>query len=61
MEYKKAIVILTKMLDKYSFEREEREAVLAAIGTLDWGSLAKNRMKSIIKAKKAKRDKSLEW
>jgi len=60
MEYKKAIIILTKMLDKYSLRGEEREAVLAAVGTLDWGSLTENRMKIIIKAKKAKRDKSLE-
>ncbi|MDD5569085.1 MAG: hypothetical protein PHG23_01565 [Candidatus Pacebacteria bacterium] len=57
MEYKKAIDILLKMKEKYPLDAEEKEAVLAAIGTLDCGSLAKNRMKRIIKGWKDKRDK----
>jgi hypothetical protein len=60
MEYKKAIGILIKLLDKYTLDTQEKEAVLAAIGVLDCAALAENRMKRIIKAKKAKRDKSLE-
>jgi len=61
MQYKKAVAILMGMLDKHSFDKEEKEAVLTAIGVLDWASLGKNRMKRIIKAKKAKKEKSLEW
>lgn len=59
--YKKAIAILMNLLDKHKFDREEKEAVLTAIGVLDWANLGKNRMKAIIKARKAKRDKSAEW
>lgn len=59
MELKKAMAILIGMLDKYPLAAEEKEAVLAAIGTLDCAVLAESRMKSIIKAKKDKRDKSL--
>jgi len=61
MEYKKAVTILMSLLDKHSLDAKEKEAVLTAIGVLDWASLAKNRMKRIIKARKAKRDKSIEW
>jgi len=57
MEYKKAISILTDLLDKYSLDPEEKEAVTTAIGVLGWVSLSKSR----IKALKAKRDKSTEW
>lgn len=57
MDYKKAIDILMKMLDKPSLNNEEKEAILTAIGTLDWGSLAKNRLKRIIKVKKANQRK----
>lgn len=60
MESKKAIAILISMLGKYSFGVEEKEAVSAAIGVLDCATLAENRVRGIIKAKKAKRDKSLE-
>jgi len=60
MEYKKAIRVLIGLLDKKALDLEEREAVLAAIGVLDCASLGENRMKRIIKAKKAKRDKSAE-
>ncbi len=61
MESKKAIAVLISMLEKYSFGAEEKEAVLAAIGVLDCASLAEKRMEGIIRAKKTKRDKSLEW
>lgn len=60
MESKKAIAILISLLDKNKLEPEEKEAIMAAVGALDCATLAENRMKSIIKAKKAKRDKSLE-
>jgi hypothetical protein len=54
MEYKKAITILLEILNKYSLNVEEKEAIVIAIGTLDCGSLAKNRIKGIIKGRKAK-------
>lgn len=60
MEYKKAISILLKMLDKYSLEVEEKEALLTAIGTLDCGSLAENRFKGIMKSRRAKREKETD-
>jgi len=61
MEYKEAINILTEMLKKHSFKKEEKEAILTAIGTLDCGSLAKNRLKSIIRARKDKKEKDIKW
>jgi hypothetical protein len=61
MEYKKAVTILISLLDKHSFDDEEKEAVLTAIGVLGWASLSKSRIKAQIKAQKAKRDKSTEW
>ncbi len=57
MEYKDAIEILMKMIRKYSFSANENEAVMKAIGTLDWGALAKNRQKQYIQAKKEKKKK----
>jgi hypothetical protein len=60
MEYKKAIEVLIKLPEKHKLNAEEKEAVIAAIGVLDCATLAENRMKGIIKAKKAKRDKSFE-
>jgi hypothetical protein len=60
MESTKAIAILISMLDKYSLSNEEKGAVLAAISVLDCAKLAEKRMEGIIKAKKAKRDKSLK-
>ena len=60
MEYKKAIDILLKMLDKYSLDAEEKEAILTAMGTLDCGSLAENRLRGIMKARKAKKEKGIE-
>jgi hypothetical protein len=61
MEYKKAATILISLLDKYSLDAEEKEAVLTAIGVLGWVSLSKSKIKAQIKAQKAKRDKSTEW
>ena len=60
MEYKKAVNILISLLDRHSLDDEEKEAVLTAIGVLGWVSLSKSRMKALIKAKKAKLDKSTE-
>jgi len=57
MEYQKAIAILISLLDRHLLNAEEKEAVMTAIGVLNWGSLSKSK----IKAQKAKRDKSTEW
>jgi len=57
MEYKKAISVLMKIMKKPSLNAEEKEAMVTAIGTLDCGSLASNRIKGIIKGKKDKKDK----
>jgi hypothetical protein len=57
MEYQKAITILKSLLGKYPLDAAEKEAVMTAIGLLSWGSLSK----SVIKSRKAKRDKSTEW
>jgi len=60
MDYKEARDILIKMVDKKSLNSEEKEAVLTAIGVLDWASLAKNAFKSRIKKIKAKKEKDLQ-
>ena len=57
MEYEKAIAILKSLLNKQMLDAEEKEAVMTAIGLLSWGSLSK----SVLKTRKAKRDKSTEW
>ncbi|HNP79522.1 MAG TPA: hypothetical protein PKI00_01575 [Candidatus Pacearchaeota archaeon] len=54
MEYKEAIKILMNILNNYSLNKEEKEAILMAIGTLDCGSLAENRTNKIIQSKKEK-------
>jgi len=59
MEYKKAINVLLKIMDKHLLDAEEKEAILIAVGTLDCGSLAENRFKKIIKGKKAKQSKDI--
>jgi len=59
MEYKKAIDILLKLLKKDSINHEEKEAITLAIGSLDCGSLFKNRFKGIIKARKTKIEKDV--
>lgn len=57
MEYQEAIAILKSLLDRYSLDALEKEAVITAIGILSWGVLSKSKMK----AQKAKRDRSTEW
>ena len=57
MDDKKAIRILSGMIEKYSLDEEEKEAIHAAIGILSWTSLAQSR----IKAMKKKQEKSAEW
>ena len=57
MEYQKAITILKNLLEKKSLDAEEKEAVMTAIGVLNWGLLSKSKLK----AQKARRDKSTEW
>ena len=57
MEPKEAIEILQKMLEKESLTDKEKEAITTAMGMLSWTSLAR----SSLKARKAKRDKSMEW
>jgi hypothetical protein len=61
MEYKEAENILMSLIDKHPLDTKEKKAVLTAIGVLDWASLGKNRMKNIINARKAKREKSTKW
>lgn len=56
MDDKKAIELLTKMLEKYPLTNEEKEAVREAIGILAWSKLMEGRVKSMKKA----RDKRLE-
>ena len=61
MDYKQAISVLRTMLDERSLDGEEKEAVLMAIGVLDWASLGTSRMKNIAEKRKAKRDKNVQW
>lgn len=57
MDDKKAATILIKLLEKHSFNAEEKEAVKSAIGILSWTYLAK----SGIKKRKDKIEKSAKW
>ena len=57
MEYQKAVSILRGLLKRHLLDDREKEAVKTAIGVLSWGGLAEGK----IKARKAKRDKSIEW
>ena len=57
MEYQKAIAVLQSLLDRHSLSTQEKEAIMAAIGALGWGSLSQSR----VKAQKVKRDKSTKW
>ena len=61
MDYKEAISVLTKMLDKHSLDAQEQAAVQSAIGLLDWASLGRNKMKNMMEKRKAKREKDVEW
>jgi hypothetical protein len=59
MEHKKVINILIKILEKYTFTAEEKEAVMDAIGILSWTSLADSRRQAIKEKKeKEKRERS---
>lgn len=60
MEYKEAITILIKLREKEFVSDEEKEALLTAAGALDWASLAVNRAKGFMKAKREKREKNME-
>ncbi|HEY96080.1 MAG TPA: hypothetical protein G4O15_14220 [Dehalococcoidia bacterium] len=57
MEHKEAMNILQELVRKGILTDSEREAVTTAIGILSWTTLSKG----VVKARKAKRDKSLEW
>ena len=57
MEHKEAMNILQELVKKGNLTDSEREAVITAIGVLSWTTLSKG----VVKARKAKRDKSLEW
>jgi len=59
MEYKKAIGVLMNLLNKNQLNPEEKEAILTAIGVLDWAHFGKNRMRNIAKARKEKLNKDL--
>jgi hypothetical protein len=61
MDYKEALSVLTKMLNERSLDAEEKEAVQTAIGLLDWASLGKNRMKSMVEKRRAQRENDVEW
>ncbi|MDD4409772.1 MAG: hypothetical protein PHW52_03935 [Candidatus Pacebacteria bacterium] len=60
MEYKEAINILLEIREKYQFNEKEKEAILLAIGTLDCGSLADNRLKGIMKSVRDKHDRNID-
>ncbi len=49
MEPRKAIEVIIKMRNKYSFNKEEEQAMLTSIGVLDSAALSINRIKGIIK------------
>jgi hypothetical protein len=57
MDHKEAMKILQELVKKGTLTETEREAVTTAIGILSWTSLSKG----VAKARKEKRDKSLEW
>jgi hypothetical protein len=57
MDHKEAMNILQELVKKGTLTDSEKEAVTTAIGILSWTTLSKG----TIKARKEKRDKSLEW
>jgi hypothetical protein len=57
MDHKEAMNILQELVKKDILTDSEREAVTTAIGILSWTTLSKG----VTKARKEKRDKSLEW
>jgi hypothetical protein len=61
MDDKRAAKILMGLLDKYSLEGDEKDAVDSAIGLLSWVSLSQSRIKARKKALEKKFDKSTGW
>ncbi len=61
MEDKEAIEILTQLIEKYPLSEKEKEAVSSAIGALGWMKLGNQRIKNIIRAKKAEKKKEKNW
>ncbi len=57
MEYKEAVDILKRLVEKHPLDAEEKEAVMTAIGVLVWGALGKSKTRAI----KAKRAKRTQW
>ncbi len=57
MDYKKAVAVLMKMSARHSLDAEEKEAVLTAVGVLDWVSFGKKRVIGMMKARKENREK----
>ena len=57
MDDKTAAKVLLKSLTKYSFTKEEQEALNSAIGILSWTSLAK----SGVKKRREKLNDSTKW
>jgi len=57
MDHKEAMNILQELVKKGTLTESEREAVTTAIGILSWTTLSKG----VARARKEKRDKSLEW
>ena len=60
MEYEKAIAILTNLLDKFSLNTGEKEAIAVALGLLSWAILSQNRIKGL-KAKREARQNKNRW
>ena len=57
MEYEKAIDVLKKLPERHPLDNDEKEAVETAVGVLSLGALAISK----VKAKKARREQSIEW
>jgi len=57
MDDKKTAAILLKLLGKYPFVDEEKEAIKTAVGILGWTALAKGRLRKI----KEKQEKDKAW
>ncbi len=56
MEDKEAIEMLKRMLEKYAFDDNEKEAILTLIGVLGWTKL----VEGMIENKKRKRDRQFD-
>ena len=57
MDHKETMNVLQALVKKGILTESEREAVTTAIGILSWTTLSKG----VVKARKEKRNKSLEW